>query len=221
MKRVITGSSDIGKFLADSPAAKGAGRRQAATGLQCHCRFPATRLTAKATTVRESERLSWGTKSWRRWERKPKAPPALALNISSGICSDMTNCPNRSKLSHTGGGTQSAPILKMVNIVALIPALLVIRWLLETKLSLNQNMKTKRKSIGDICVVAGVLFSMLLAFAALETSATAMDNQYWISTNTDSSNLGTLDDPFVCNSQPAFDSTMNSLPANSTIHLLP
>jgi hypothetical protein len=109
----------------------------------------------------------------------------------------------------------------MVNIVALIPALLVIRWLLETKLSLNQNMKTKRKSIGDICVVAGVLFSMLLAFAALETSATAMENQYWISTNTDSSNLGTLDDPFICNSQPAFDSTMNSLPANSTIHLLP
>jgi hypothetical protein len=68
MKRAITGSSGSGKFLADSPAAKGAGRRQAATG--------------------------------------------VGINISSGICSDTTNCPSRLILSHTGGGTQSAPISK-------------------------------------------------------------------------------------------------------------
>jgi hypothetical protein len=82
-------------------------------------------------------------------------------------------------------------------------------------------MKTKLKSISDICVGVSVLLFMLLTFATLETKATETANEYWISTNTDSGNLGTLDNPYICNTQPAFDLTMNKLPENSTIHLLP
>jgi hypothetical protein len=90
----------------------------------------------------------------------------------------------------------------------------------EMKLSLNRNMKIRLKSISDGCVVAGALLSTLLAFAVFETPASASDNDYWISTNMDSSNLGTADNPYICNTQPAFDLTMNSLPENSTIHIL-
>jgi hypothetical protein len=81
-------------------------------------------------------------------------------------------------------------------------------------------VKTKLKSTSDICVGVGILLSMLLSFAALETKATGIDNVYWVSTNTDSDNLGTLDNPFICNTQTSFDYRMNNLPANSTIHIL-
>ena len=84
-------------------------------------------------------------------------------------------------------------------------------------------MKTKLKSIRNVCAVLSVLLFMLLtrtAFADYETNTTDFDNEFWVSTNTDSDNLGTLDNPFICNTQSNFDNTMNSLPANSTIHLL-
>jgi hypothetical protein len=82
-------------------------------------------------------------------------------------------------------------------------------------------MQAKDKSFSDICAVMSVHLLMLLAFAAFETNASATDNEYWISTNTDSGNLGTLADPFICNTQPTFDLTMNNFPDNSVIHLLP
>jgi len=74
-----------------------------------------------------------------------------------------------------------------------------------------------------VCTAFSVLLFVILAkpaFAVYETNTVELDNEYWISTNTDSDNLGTLDNPFICNTQPAFDLTMNSLPANSTIHIL-
>jgi hypothetical protein len=80
-------------------------------------------------------------------------------------------------------------------------------------------MRTRLKSISDICVVERALLFMLLTFTALETRAA--DNEYWISTNIASANLGTEDDPFICNTQPTFDLTMNNLPENSTVHILP
>jgi len=61
---------------------------------------------------------------------------------------------------------------------------------------------------------------MLLAYAALETKAAEKGNTYWVSTNTDSANLGTLDNPYICNTQSNFDYRMNSLPPNSIIHIL-
>ena len=45
-------------------------------------------------------------------------------------------------------------------------------------------------------------------------------NEFWISTNTATANLGTLSDPFDGSTQVKFDSAMDSLPPNSTIHIL-
>ena len=45
-------------------------------------------------------------------------------------------------------------------------------------------------------------------------------NEFWISTNTATANLGTLSDPFDGSTQVKFDSVMDSLPPNSTIHIL-
>jgi len=61
---------------------------------------------------------------------------------------------------------------------------------------------------------------MLPAFGALETKAAEKGNTYWVSTNTDSANLGTLDNPYICNTQTSFDDRMNSLPPNSIVHIL-
>jgi hypothetical protein len=51
-------------------------------------------------------------------------------------------------------------------------------------------------------------------------SGTPFTNEVWISTNTNTGNLGTLDNPFDGSTHLKFDSVMNSLPANCTVHLL-
>src|SRR5271154_3140237 len=71
-----------------------------------------------------------------------------------------------------------------------------------------------------VCIVRSILVFIFFAFGALETKAAEKGGEYWVSTNEDSSNLGTLDDPYICNTQSKFDDTMNSLPENSTIHIL-
>jgi hypothetical protein len=61
---------------------------------------------------------------------------------------------------------------------------------------------------------------IFFAFGAFEIKAAEKGNEYWVSTNEDSDNLGTLDNPYICDTQSKFDDTMNSLPENSTIHIL-
>jgi hypothetical protein len=46
-------------------------------------------------------------------------------------------------------------------------------------------------------------------------------DEFWISTNTASRNLGTLEEPFICTTEPEFDRTMNNFPSNCTVHILP
>jgi hypothetical protein len=84
----------------------------------------------------------------------------------------------------------------------------------------RQNLKTKLKSTSNIFVGVSILLFMLPAFGALEIKAAEKGDTYWVSTNTDSADLGTLDNPYICNTQSNFDYRMNSLPANSTIHIL-
>ncbi len=83
-----------------------------------------------------------------------------------------------------------------------------------------------KKDFTSLRTVYTALYLLLLivlsrpAFAVYETNTTELNNEFWISTSTDSSNLGTLDNPFICATESEFDTTMNNLPANSTVHIL-
>ncbi len=86
-------------------------------------------------------------------------------------------------------------------------------------------MRRKIAFVGRICAAFSVLLFVLMAkpaFAVYITNTTELDNEFWISTNTSSTNLGTLDNPFICATEPEFDYTMSNLclVPNSTIHIL-
>jgi hypothetical protein len=84
-------------------------------------------------------------------------------------------------------------------------------------------MKTNLKSMKKMCAVLSVLLFMLLtntAFAFYNTNTVVFTNEFWISTNTSSENLGTLDKPYICATEPEFDNTMSNMPPNCTIHIL-
>ena len=49
---------------------------------------------------------------------------------------------------------------------------------------------------------------------------TVFTNEFWISTSTNTADLGTLDNPFNGSTQAKFDAKMTSLPLNCTVHLL-
>lgn len=69
-----------------------------------------------------------------------------------------------------------------------------------------------------------VSFGLTLCVALLLTQParadTANANEFWISPNPDTQNLGTLADPFDGSTREKFDAAMNRLPPNSVIHLL-
>jgi Right handed beta helix region len=66
--------------------------------------------------------------------------------------------------------------------------------------------------------LAAILFTALLTRTT--QAETEIDNEFWISTNTNTANLGTLDNPFDGSTATKFDSVMNGMPLNSTIHIL-
>jgi len=67
---------------------------------------------------------------------------------------------------------------------------------------------------------------LLCALAALgmllteNSRAIQITNEYWISTNASTANLGTLAEPFDGSTQSLFDNRMNNLPPACTIHIL-
>src|SRR6516225_1533790 len=79
-----------------------------------------------------------------------------------------------------------------------------------------------------VLITSGVLaifaFFLILVYysklAQLEKERTKAA-EFWISTNTASGNLGTLDNPFICAAEPEFDRTMSHLPPDCTVHILP
>lgn len=77
---------------------------------------------------------------------------------------------------------------------------------------------TKLYSIRKNSALAAIFFASLLTTTAY--AETEIDNEFWISTSTNTENLGTLDNPFDGSTATKFDSIMNSLPPNSTIHIL-
>ena len=79
-------------------------------------------------------------------------------------------------------------------------------------------MKTRFKSFENIHTVLGILTAMLLLQTV--SAETQFANEFWISTSTNTANLGTLDNPYDGSTQLKFDAAMNNLPANSTIHIL-
>ena len=79
-------------------------------------------------------------------------------------------------------------------------------------------MKLKLKSFGNIHTILGILLAMLLVQTV--SAETGFDNEVWISTSTNTADLGTLDNPYDGSTQANFDYRMNLLPTNTTIHLL-
>jgi len=57
-----------------------------------------------------------------------------------------------------------------------------------------------------------------MAFTATATTQNA--NEFWISTNTATADLGTITDPYDGSTEAKFDSRMANLPPNSTMHIM-
>ena len=70
-------------------------------------------------------------------------------------------------------------------------------------------------------LLLGALFLTVLTWHRLSSVVRKPADEFWISTNTTSRNLGTLADPFICATQPEFDGTMNQFPSNCIVHILP
>lgn len=77
---------------------------------------------------------------------------------------------------------------------------------------------TKLYSIRKNSALAAIFFASLLTPTAY--AETELDNEFWVSSNTNTANLGTLDNPFDGSTAAKFDTVMNSLPPNSTIRIL-
>jgi hypothetical protein len=73
-------------------------------------------------------------------------------------------------------------------------------------------------SINNSLVLAVIILVSFLAQSGV--AETGFDKEFWISTSTNTSNLGTLDNPFDGSTESNFDQTMGGLPPNCTIHLL-
>jgi hypothetical protein len=65
--------------------------------------------------------------------------------------------------------------------------------------------------------LAALLLMLLLVQTA---SAIQLTNEFWISTNTPTANLGTLADPFDGSTATTFDLAMSNMPPNSVMHIL-
>ena len=74
------------------------------------------------------------------------------------------------------------------------------------------------KSFGSLRVIFGLLSLALLAQTTF--SETRFSKDFWVSTSTNTANLGTLDNPYDGSTQPNFDAVLSNLPPNSTLHIL-
>lgn len=83
-------------------------------------------------------------------------------------------------------------------------------------------MKIQYSTCPFCALIIFVVLALLIekAVAAAITNTTVLSNEFWISTNIESQDLGTLDNPFICATEPEFDYTMSNLPPNCTIHIL-
>lgn len=66
--------------------------------------------------------------------------------------------------------------------------------------------------------LAGIIFVSFLARTSL--AGTEFTNEFWVSTSTNTANLGTLDNPFDCSTAALFDMVLSNLPPNCTLHIL-
>src|SRR5208282_4774527 len=80
------------------------------------------------------------------------------------------------------------------------------------------HMKTKIKSYGTIHTLLCLLSATF--FVQAVSAETQFTNEFWISTSTNTANLGTLDNPYDGSTQAKFDGVMAGLPPNTTIHIL-
>ncbi len=65
-----------------------------------------------------------------------------------------------------------------------------------------------------ICVV------ILASFFVNVTNAIQFTNEFWVSTNTNTANLGTLADPYDGSTAAKFDLVMTNMPSNCVVHIL-
>jgi hypothetical protein len=78
-------------------------------------------------------------------------------------------------------------------------------------------MKTKTSLL--LCITQFLLFAIVTSLSA---NAQVTLNEFWVSAlpNSNPTPTGTIADPYDGSTQPKFDSVMNGISANSTIHLL-
>jgi hypothetical protein len=80
-------------------------------------------------------------------------------------------------------------------------------------------MKTKFDLIYGI-ITAIIIFATMTCAPKAMALGTTNSNEFWISTNAATANIGTLNDPLDGSTQAKFDAAMNGIPPNSTIHIL-
>src|SRR5690242_13683322 len=80
-------------------------------------------------------------------------------------------------------------------------------------------MRTKNGFILRAYIALTILSATFLT-SGMATAATQFTNEFWVSTNTGTANLGTLSDPYDGSTQVKFDGVMSNLPAASTLHIL-
>jgi hypothetical protein len=71
-----------------------------------------------------------------------------------------------------------------------------------------------------VLLVMGGWFLTVLTWHKMSSLKRNPIDEFWISTNTASRDLGTLADPFICATEQEFDRTMNSFPSNCIVHIL-
>jgi hypothetical protein len=85
----------------------------------------------------------------------------------------------------------------------------------------SENNTRRLPALGFISPSSPLLFALAAMLLCLPAYGIQIANEYWISTNTATSGLGTLAQPFDGSTPANFDSQMSSLPANSVMHILP
>jgi hypothetical protein len=79
-------------------------------------------------------------------------------------------------------------------------------------------MKTKLNLIHKVLAAFAILASLFLTHSL--TAQTTNANEFWISTSTNTANLGTLSAPYDGSTPVKFDTIMSNLPPYTTIHVL-
>src|SRR5882672_5272931 len=80
-------------------------------------------------------------------------------------------------------------------------------------------MRIKNGFIPGAFIALSILSATFLTLSTA-TAATQFTNEFWISTSTNTANLGTLSDPYDGSTQAKFDAHMSTNPPYSTIHIL-